>query len=54
MQGEMVKLGFEQSRRLLESSRKVIPGGVNSNVRMGEQPHPIFFESAKGSLPVRC
>ena len=48
MQGEMVKLGFEQSRRLLESSRKVIPGGVNSNVRMGEQPHPIFFESAEG------
>ncbi len=48
MQGEMVKLGFEQSRRLLESSKKVIPGGVNSNVRMGEQPHPIFFESAEG------
>ena len=48
MQGEMVKLGFEQSRRLLDSSRKVIPGGVNSNVRMGEQPHPIFFESAEG------
>lgn len=48
MQSEMVKLDFEQSRRLLESSRKVIPGGVNSNVRMGEQPHPIFFESAEG------
>ncbi len=48
MQGEMVRLGFEQSRRLLESSRKVIPGGVNSNIRMGEQPHPIFFESAEG------
>ena len=48
MQGEMVRLGFEQSRRLLESSKKVIPGGVNSNVRMGEQPHPIFFESAEG------
>ena len=48
MQGEMLRLGFEQSRRLLESSKKVIPGGVNSNVRMGEQPHPIFFESAEG------
>ncbi len=48
MQGEMVELGFEQSRRLLESSKQVIPGGVNSNVRMGEQPHPIFFESAEG------
>ena len=44
----MVKLSFEQSRRLLESSKKVTPGGVNSNVRMGEQPHPIFFESAEG------
>ena len=48
MQYEMVRLDFEQSRRLLESSKKVIPGGVNSNVRMGEQPHPIFFESAEG------
>lgn len=48
MQDEMVRLDFEQSRRLLESSKKVIPGGVNSNVRMGEQPHPIFFESAEG------
>ena len=48
MQDEMVRLDFEQSRRLLESSKKVIPGGVNSNVRMREQPHPIFFESAEG------
>ena len=48
MHADMTRLSFEQSRRLLESSKKVIPGGVNSNVRMGEQPHPIFFESAEG------
>ena len=48
MQADMAGFSFEQSQRLLESSKKVIPGGVNSNVRMGEQPHPIFFESAEG------
>ena len=42
------KLSFAQSRRLHERSKKVIPGGVNSNVRMGEKPHPIFFEASEG------
>ena len=42
------KLTFQKSRLLHESSKKVIPGGVNSNVRMGEKPHPIFFESGEG------
>ena len=35
------KLAFRKSRLLHENSKKVIPGGVNSNVRMGEKPHPI-------------
>ena len=48
MQDGTGKLKFQQSRLLHESSKKVIPGGVNSNVRMGEQPHPIFFESGEG------
>ena len=42
------KLTFEKSRLLHEDSKKVIPGGVNSNVRMGEKPHPIFFEASEG------
>ena len=42
------KLTFQKSRLLHESSKKVIPGGVNSNVRMGEKPHPIFFEAGEG------
>ena len=48
MQAGTGKLSFHKSRLLHESSKKVIPGGVNSNVRMGEQPHPIFFESGEG------
>ena len=42
------KLTFRKSRLLHEESKKVIPGGVNSNVRMGEKPHPIFFEASDG------
>ena len=42
------KLTFEKSRLLHHDSKKVIPGGVNSNVRMGEKPHPIFFEASEG------
>ena len=47
------KVTFGKSRLLHEDSKKVIPGGVNSNVRMGEKPHPIFFEaSEKGVAPM--
>ena len=42
------RLKFARSRLLHERSKKVIPGGVNSNVRMGERPHPIFFQSGEG------
>jgi glutamate-1-semialdehyde 2,1-aminomutase len=39
---------FDESRRLLARATSVIAGGVNSNVRLREQPHPLFFESADG------
>ncbi len=32
MQSEMVKLRFEQSRRQIERSRKVIPGGSEQQI----------------------
>ena len=48
MQAGDGKLTFRNSRLLHEDSKKVIPGGVNSNVRMGEKPHPIFFEASEG------
>ena len=39
---------FARSRLLHENASKVIPGGVNSNVRFWESPHPIFIESGEG------
>lgn len=39
---------FERSHVLWERSRTVIPGGVHSNVRLAEQPVPLFFERAQG------
>lgn len=48
MAAGMEQLDFPKSRLLHERAKKVIPGGVNSNVRMGEKPHPMFFESAEG------
>ena len=40
---------FERSRELLAKARTTTPGGVHSNVRLWEQPWPLFFESASGS-----
>ncbi|MCY4370963.1 MAG: glutamate-1-semialdehyde 2,1-aminomutase [bacterium] len=48
MKARSSKLTFGKSRLLHEDSKKVIPGGVNSNVRMGEKPHPIFFKASEG------
>lgn len=42
-------MDFSRSRELYEKARKRTPGGVNSNVRLWEQPWPLFFESAEGS-----
>lgn len=35
--------------RLWERARRVMPGGVNSNVKMEERPRPLFFARASGS-----
>ena len=33
----------EKSRALYERASRIIPGGVNSNVRANAEPHPLFF-----------
>ena len=40
---------FTRSEQLLERSRRVLAGGVSSDVRKTELPHPLFFASGKGS-----
>ena len=42
------RMGFERSSSMLETAKAVIAGGVNSNVRMWEKPHALFFESGEG------
>ena len=39
---------FDQSKRRLASFAKYLPGGVNSNFRMGISPTPLVFERAEG------
>ena len=41
-------MNFDKSKQLYERSRKVLAGGVSSQVRAGEWPVPLFFERAKG------
>jgi glutamate-1-semialdehyde 2,1-aminomutase len=36
-------------RQLWERARHVLPGGVSSNVKLDERPHPMFFTRAEGS-----
>ena len=38
-----------RSTELLERARRVIAGGVNSNVRLGSLPQPLFFTSGLGA-----
>ena len=40
---------FTRSAQLLERSREFLAGGVSSDVRKAELPHPLFFASGKGS-----
>lgn len=40
---------FQRSQQHWESARRIAPGGVHSNMRLVEQPCPLFFESAIGS-----
>jgi glutamate-1-semialdehyde 2,1-aminomutase len=40
---------YEKSKELHERSRKVIPGGVSSNIRSKWKPFPLFYSHGKGS-----
>ncbi len=42
------ELTFHRSLQLHERAQETAPGGVHSNVRMLEQPWPLFFESGSG------
>lgn len=39
---------FEQSKKRLANFAKYLPGGVNSNFRLGISPTPLVFERAEG------
>ena len=39
---------FNQSKKRLADFAKYLPGGVNSNFRMGISPTPLIFERAEG------
>ena len=39
---------FDQSKKRLANFAKYLPGGVNSNFRMGISPTPLVFEKAEG------
>ena len=47
--GAATGMHFEESRRRLERAKRTIPGGVHSNIRLSEQPWPLFFDHADGS-----
>lgn len=40
---------MEKSKELLERSKKIIPGGISSNVRAAWPPHPLFYDKGVGS-----
>ena len=39
---------FDESRRMLAEAAHYLPGGVNSNFRLGIAPTPLVFERAEG------
>lgn len=41
-------ISFDQSKKRLADFAKYLPGGVNSNFRMGISPTPLVFERAEG------
>lgn len=41
-------VNLSTGQQLWERARRVLPGGVSSNVKMDEQPHPLFFTHAEG------
>lgn len=40
---------YDRSRALFEQSKRYLAGGLTSNVRAGDQPHPLFFRGGAGS-----
>ena len=40
---------LNKSGELYERALKSLAGGVNSNVRLSETPHPLFYKEAHGS-----
>jgi glutamate-1-semialdehyde 2,1-aminomutase len=40
---------YAQSRSLLQRAEKSLSGGVSSNVRRGDKPLPLYFDSGTGS-----
>ena len=46
---ERTPMQFNNSAQLFERSRQVLAGGVSSDVRKAELPHPLFYASGKGS-----
>ncbi|MDP3703098.1 MAG: aminotransferase class III-fold pyridoxal phosphate-dependent enzyme, partial [Candidatus Omnitrophota bacterium] len=50
----MKRLSLHQGQRLWDRARRVMPGGVNSNVKMEELPQPLYFERAEGSRLHDC
>ena len=40
---------YMQSRALLKRAEQSLAGGVSSNVRRGDKPYPLYFDSGTGS-----
>ena len=40
---------YSQSRTLLQRAERSLAGGVSSNVRRGDKPFPLYFDSGTGS-----
>ena len=40
---------YEKSNEMYKRALQSMPGGVSSNVRLAETPHPLYFESASAS-----
>lgn len=49
-----VDLRLREGQQLWERARRILPGGVNSNVKLEERPHPMFFQRAEGSRLIDC
>ena len=46
-QGKIMTL--KKSAQLFEQNKGVLAGGVSSDIRKAELPHPLYFESGEGS-----